>query len=116
MREASLGRKYTEQIKQAMSESRRGENNPFFGKKHDDKSLALLRAAAIKRVKPLVPGIEIEITDIETKLIIVYEYIRKVAKAIGSNIKTILRREKSQIIKGVNTPYKKRYMIVIKRK
>lgn len=42
-------------------------------------------------------------------------FIRKAAKALGSDIKTILCRDKSQIIKGINIPYKNRYIIVIKR-
>lgn len=32
IREASLGRKHTEQVRQAMSDSRKGENNPFLVK------------------------------------------------------------------------------------
>jgi hypothetical protein len=44
-----------------------------------------------------------------------YFSIRKAAKAIKSDIKPILRREKQQIEKGENTPYKNRYIIYIKR-
>jgi len=62
-----------------------------------------------------VPGIKVEITNLETKITTVHESVCKAAKFIGSDIKTILRREKSQILKGINTPYKKIYMIVIKR-
>lgn len=115
IRKASIGRKHTEEIKQVMSNSRKGENNPFYGKKHSKESLALLKVAAAKRDKLPVSGLEVEITDLETKITTVYESIRKAAEAIGSDIKTILRREKSQIDKGINTPYRKRYMIVIKR-
>jgi hypothetical protein len=109
-----------------MSESRRGINNPFFGKTHTEESLALIRVAALNREKSSVPGIEIDITDLETKLTTTYDSIRKAANAINSDIKTILPpravtgtgargREKSQLEKGINTPYRKRYMIVIKR-
>jgi hypothetical protein len=51
-----------------------------------------LRAAAAARIKTPVPGIEVEITDLETKLTSTYESVRKDANAIGSDIKTILRR------------------------
>lgn len=98
-----------------MSLSRRGENNPFFGKKHSKETLTLLKAAAANRIKPPVPGIEVEITDLETKLTTVFESIRKAAKAIDSDIKSICRREKTQLEKGINTPYRNRYVIVIKR-
>jgi group I intron endonuclease len=115
MRKAALGRKHTEKVKELMSKFRTGKNNPFYGKKHSDKSLSLMKDSALKRIKSPVPGIEVEITNIETKITTVYDSIRKAALAIGSDIKTILRREKSQIEKGINTPYKKKYMITIKR-
>lgn len=118
MRDAALGRKHTEKVRLAMSESRKGKNNPFYGKTQSlrqEKSLALLKAAAANREKTPVPGIEVEITDLETKLTTTYESIRKAAKAIGSDIKSISRREKSQLEKGINTPYRNRYMIVIRR-
>lgn len=98
-----------------MSESRRGENNPFYGKKHNEETLSGIRAAAANRIKTPVPGIEVEITDLETKLTTTYESIRKAAVAIGSDIKSLSRREKSQLEKGINTPYRNRYMIVIRR-
>ena len=115
MRSNALGRKHTEEIKLAMSESRKGENNPFYGKKHSEESLALLKTAAANRTKLPVPGIEVEVIDIETKLTYTFESIRKAAAFMGSDIKTILRREEAQKTKGINTPYKKRYIIFIKR-
>jgi group I intron endonuclease len=115
MREIALGRKHTEEVKELMSKSRTGENNPFYGKKHSDDSLALIKDAASKRTKLPVPGLEVEITNIETKITTVYPSVRKAAEAIGSDIKTILRREKSHINKGINTPYKNKYIITIKR-
>lgn len=36
----------------------------FFGKKHTEKSLALIKAAANNRIKLAVPGIEVEIFDV----------------------------------------------------
>jgi len=60
-------------------------------------------------------SLEVEITELETKITTVYFSIRKAAKAINYDIKTILRREKQQIEKGEITPYKNRYIIFIKR-
>ncbi len=88
------------------------------GKKHTKEAISLLKAAYANREKsPVQPpvGIEVEITDLETKITTTYESIRKAAKAIGSDIKSISRREKSQLEKGINTPYRNRYMIVIRR-
>jgi group I intron endonuclease len=115
IRKAALGRKHTDKVKELMSLSRRGLANPFFGKSHNKKTLALLKAAASKRVNLPSTAFEVEITDLNTKITTVYDSIRKAALAINSDIKTILRREKSQLKKGVNTPYRKRYMLVIKR-
>lgn len=115
MRDSALGRRHTEEVKQIMSESRKGKNNPFYGKTHREESLILLRKAAVNRVKSPVPGIEVEIIDIETKLTHTFDSIRKAALFMNSDIKTILRREKMKNIKGSNTPYKKRYIIFIKR-
>jgi group I intron endonuclease len=115
MRTLALGRKHSEQVKKLMSESRKGVNNNFYGKKHTIESIDLIRTAALKRTKLNKPGIEVEITDLETKLTTTYESIRKAANAINSDIKSLSRREKSQLEKGINTPYRGRYMIVFKR-
>lgn len=115
MRELALGRTHTEEVKRVMSESRKKENNPFFGKKHTPEVIMKLKEFANNRVDLPVPGLEVEITNIETKVTTVYTSIRKAAIAINSNIKTILRREKTLIEKGINTPYRKKYIINIKR-
>lgn len=108
---SSLNRK--QEVKQSMSESHIREKN--LGKKHSTESLNSLKVTAAKRNKSSLLGLKVEITNIETKLTTIYESIRKAAEAIGSDIKTILRREKLQIAKGINTPYRKKYLIVIKR-
>jgi hypothetical protein len=115
IRKAATGRKHTEEVKREMSESRRGMNNSFYGKTHTEGALTLIKAAAANRLEPGVPGIEVEVTDIETKVTSTYDSIRKAATALDSDIKTILRREKTQTAKGINTPYRGRYIINIKR-
>jgi len=90
MREAASGRNHTEEVKREMSESRWGKNNSFFGKTHSEEALALIRAAALNREKSSVPGMEVEITDLQTKLTTTYDSVRKAADAINSDIKTIL--------------------------
>jgi len=98
-----------------MSENRKKEKNPFYGKAHTLESLALIKTAAINRIKDSVLGMEVEITDLENNITTVHTSIRKAAKSIHSDIKTILRREKLQLDKGINLPYRKRYYITIKR-
>lgn len=115
MRNAALGRLHTDEVKLAMSESRKNENNPFYGKKHSLDSIALMKSAAALRKDLPVPGIEVEVTDLTTKITTIYDSIRKAASAIDSDIKTILRREKIQNEKGINMPYRNRYVITIKR-
>lgn len=109
------GKVRSEEVKLQMSVSRLGENNAFFGKNHSEESLELIRNARANRVRSPVPGIEVEITDLETNITTKYESIRLAAKAIDSDIKTILRREKSELKIGLIKPYRNRYNIVIKR-
>jgi group I intron endonuclease len=104
MRSAALGRKHTEEIRREMSESRRGINNSFFGKTHTDETKSIISAERRNRLVPPVPGILVEILDIETDITTTFNSIRSAADSIGSDIKTILRREKSQLAKGINTP------------
>jgi len=94
---------------------REGKLSPFEGKKHTEKSLALLKAAAFNRTKLHKVGVEVEITDLETKLTTTYESIRKAAKAINSDIKSLSRHEKLKLEKGSSKPYRNRYVINIKR-
>ena len=114
-------RKILEETRLKMSQSaklrleREGKLSHFEGKQHTPESLNLIRAAALNRTKLNKPGVEVEITDIETKLTTTYESIRKAAKAINSDIKSLSRREKSQLEKGINTLYRGRYQIVFKR-
>jgi group I intron endonuclease len=108
---AALGRKLSEEVKQGMSQSRMGKNNSFFGHTHSEESKNLIRAAALNRKGPHAAAIEVEVTDLETKITTVYESIRKVADALNSDIKTILRREKNPSLK----PYRGRYIISILR-
>ena len=98
-----------------MRESRIGVNNPFYGKKHSEEAIASLRFAATNRTKPAVPGIEVEITDLETNITTTYASIRKAADAINSDIKSLSRWDKLQIEKGISTAYRNKYMIVFKR-
>jgi group I intron endonuclease len=116
MSRMALGRKHTEEVKLSMSESPRrgGANNSFYGKTHTLDSLALMKANK-NRINPPVPGLEVEITDLETEITTKYSSIRKAVESINSHVRTILRREKTQIEKGVNTPYRNRYIISIKR-
>jgi hypothetical protein len=113
MRNAVLGRQHTDEVKLAISESRKKDNNPFYDKKHSLDSIALMKSAAAFRKD--LPGTGIEVTDFTTKITTIYDSIRKAASAIDSDIKTILRREKLQNEKGINMPYINRYVITIKR-
>ncbi len=98
-----------------MSNVYKYENNLLNSKKCSEKPLTLLKTVTTKRNKSSIFGIEVEITDIETKIITLYKSIRKAAKAINSDIKTILRREKLQKFKNISTPYRGKYIIIIRR-
>jgi len=88
-----------------MSNSCKGVNNPFLGKIHSNKSLALIKAALNRKSVP-ISSIEVEVIDLYINITTVYRSIHKATIAINSDIKTILRHEKDQKEKGINTPYK----------
>lgn len=51
---------------------------------------ALMRTARDNRLTQPVPGIQVEILDIDSNITTVYDSVRKAALAINSDIKTIL--------------------------
>ena len=106
MKNLAKGRKHSEEIKEAMSLNRKGENNSFYNKKHSEESLNLIKAKALKRKNISKPGLKVEIKDIETNITTTYNSIRQAANSINSDIKTLIRRERSELKKGINTPYK----------
>lgn len=115
MRIKAKSRKHSEETKNRMSLNRKGENNSFYGKTHTLESKSLMQKAALNREKPSKPGMEVEITDLISRSTSVYSSIREAAKSIDSDIKTILRREKLQLEKGISTPYRNKYIITINR-
>jgi len=89
---SSLGLK---QMEETLAK-RSGENSPMFGGGTD-------------KDRPkfgYISGMEVGITDLETKRITTYTSIRQAAKAINSHIGTIFRREKPQLEKDGKTPYR----------
>lgn len=54
----SLGT-HTKEVRQKMSKSRKGINNPFYGKRHNETALTLRRIAALNRLKPPVLGLKV---------------------------------------------------------
>jgi len=115
MRISATGRKHANEVKDLMSKNRRGRNNPFYNKKHSIETLDKLRNIASNRNYTPVKGLEVEITDLETKMTTIHSSIREAAKFLKSDIKTLLRREASQLSKGINKPYRTKYIINIKR-
>jgi NUMOD1 domain len=94
-----------------MSENRKGLNNNFFGKSHTQKVKDQLRNIALNRTKHPRPGFEVEVKDIETDTIEVYNSIREAARKIGTTISVLHRRDKLGTVK----PFRNRYFITIKR-
>jgi len=98
-----------------MSKNRQGINNSFFNKTHTPETIEKLKNLAQNRTYVPVKGLDVEITDLETKITTTTSSVREAAKLLNSDIKTLLRREKTQLIKGINKPYKNRYIITINR-
>jgi len=74
MRKAALGWKHKDEIKKLMSENRKKENNPFYGKIHTLKNLNFIKSAAKNNKSAIFStrSYEVEITELETKFTTVY--------------------------------------------
>lgn len=66
-----------------------------------------MKAYQSKRTKHPIPGIKIEVTNIETGVCTIYESLREAANALNMSAGTISRRIKLNIIK----PYKGKFLI-----
>ena len=96
MRTLATGRKHTEEVKDLMSKNRQGINNSFYNKKHTPDTIEKFKTIASNRTYVPVKGLEVEITDIETKITSTYSSIREAARFLNSDIKTLLTREAAQ--------------------
>lgn len=108
----ALGRKHSELVRLRMSQDRKGANNSFFGKDHSLETKEKLRLIALNREKSHKPGICVKVTDILNSHVTEYTSIREAAKALDTNISTLISREKRKSIK----PFRNRYKIDILRK
>ena len=115
MKILTTGRKYNDEVRYPMSKNRRGINNSFYNKNHTSQTIERFKAIASNRTYVPVKGLKVEITDLETKITRAHSSIREGAKHLNSDIKIILRREASLLEKGINKPYRNRYIININR-
>lgn len=114
MKILATGRKHTDKVKDLMSKNRRGANNAFYNKKHTPETIEKFKNIARNRTYVPVKGLEVEITDLETNITTTHSSIREAA-ILNSDIKILLRREASQLEKGINKPYRNKYVININR-
>jgi len=70
-----------------MSETRKGENNPMFGKTLTSETRAKLSAALMGNTNH--PSNLVTVHDIATDVATQYSSIRKAAEALHSNIRTL---------------------------
>lgn len=94
-----------------MSITRMGENNNFFGKKHSKENILKLSEYAKTRLNHPRKGISVEIIDTINNTTKVYVSIREAARDLGTNMLTLLSRER----RGTKRLYRDRYNIIIKR-
>jgi len=122
---SSLGHKHCLETKAKISQALLGKNNPNFGRKISEETRDKMAEAKLgrklseetraKMSASSARGISVKILDLDTNQVTEFDSVRKAADSINSHKNTILRREKSQLEKGINTPYRNRYMIEIKR-
>jgi NUMOD3 motif/NUMOD1 domain len=91
-----FGTKHSEEARQKMSESHKGENNPMYGKP--------------RPVGAGSPSVQIEVFDLETRMKTIYPSMSAVAKALNCNESSIRSN-----IKSSKKPYKNIYMFTYKK-
>lgn len=111
MKKKALRRKHSEEVRNTMSENRKGEKNAFFGKTHSEETIKKFKAIAKNRIEFPKKGIEVEIIDLENNKIELFKSIRAAARFLNTNIYTLISREK----RNTKRPYKGKYKILIKR-
>jgi group I intron endonuclease len=60
-------------------------------------------------------GIKVEVTDLRTNEITVYNSLRKTAEALSTDLKALRYNENVQKERGITVPFKKQYIVKIKR-
>lgn len=107
----ALRRKHSDEVRQAMSKTRKGEGNSFYGRTHSEETRAKLREIALKRDKAPRAGKLVKVTDLIDNVVTEYPSMREAAKALNTHLSTLWRKDK----KGNTKPYKGRYIISILR-
>ena len=105
---SNLGHKHSQATRTKMSEAKKGNKNPMFGKTHTEE-IRVKRVAALKgRIKPLSAGKSpqrISVLDILTNKITKYDSIHEAARAIGV-LQTVIS---NYFRNNQKKPYKGRY-------
>ena len=74
------------------------------------------RLGAKKRMLKLnEKGIKVEVTDLRTNETTIYNSLRKTAEALSTYLKALRYNENIQIERGTIVPFKKHYILKIKR-
>ena len=60
-------------------------------------------------------GIKVEVSDLRTNEITVYNSLRQAAEALSTDLKALRYNENVQKERGITVPFKKQYIVRIKR-
>jgi len=117
MSELAEGRVFSEITRSRLSLARKGKklsletitriSEAKLGIKHTKEAIDKITAYQSTRVKQPVPGTKLSVTDLNSNETVIYESVRKVAVALGTNHTTIRNYLKS------NKAYKGRYLFII---
>ena len=107
---STLDRKHSDKTKQIMSDAKKGENNPMYGKNHTEETKKKIMSEA-KKGKPRAEGVgkpsqQIEVTDIKNNTTTSYDSISEATRALNLPSHKIIT---NYILRNQQKPYKGRY-------
>lgn len=90
------GKPRSAEVRKAISERQRGHGNTFFGRKHTEYALDLIKQSALNRPEPHRPGFSVTFTNVETQETTNARSVRAAALMLQTTSRTIIAYNSSQ--------------------
>jgi hypothetical protein len=109
--DSSKGHKFSLESRSKMSIAKKGENNPFFSKKHSKEAIAIMKDYASNRSFSHRKGYPVVVIDTLNDTKHEFTSVNLAAKFLNINSSSLF----SRVRKGTKSLYKGRYDIIVDR-